>query len=75
MTTEQSSRSKFVSDHVLRDKNRNVLSSVMYSESVSDHLGSDSRSATPSLDESLLALAIQVVNLLHEMVIDKETFL
>ena len=78
MTAECSSRrklSEFVSDHVLRDKYGNVLSSVMDGESVSDHVGSDRRSAAPCFNESLLASAIHVENLLHKVVIDKETFL
>ena len=78
VTTERAGRSKFsefVTNHVLRNEDRNVLSTVVDGKSVSDHVGGDRRSTAPSLNEPLLATIVQVKDLLHKVVIDKKSFL
>lgn len=78
MAAEHSGRGKlseFVSDHVLRHENRHVLATVVDRKRVTDHIGKDRGSAAPSLDQPLLALLVQIEDLLHEMVVDKKSFL
>lgn len=65
---------QLVADHVLGNKYRDMLPTVVDSDCVADHIGRDCRPATPCFEEFLFTGGVHRVNLLHQMVIHKESF-
>lgn len=78
MTFERTSGgelTQLVPDHVFRNENRHMLESVMDRKRVTDHVGNDRGASAPSLDYPLFVLAVEIVDLLYQMVVDKISFL
>ena len=78
MPTERARRSElaqFVADHVFGDKHWNVFSAVMDGERVPYKVGRDRRAARPSFDQFPLPLRVEFDNLLHQVVVNEESFL
>src|SRR6266508_2056893 len=66
---------ELVPDHGLGDVDGHVLATVMDGDGVADHVG-DHRGATrPGLHHSLLALGVEVVDLLEKVIVDKGALL
>ena len=57
---------QLVTNHVLSDEYRDVLSPVVYRERMTDHRRKDSRGARPRANNRLLARGIEPVNLLDQ---------
>src|SRR5438552_15655810 len=66
---------QLVPDHRLGDVDRYVLSAVVDGDGVADHVGDDRGTARPGLDDALLVLAVQLVDLLQEMVVHERALL
>lgn len=66
---------QFVTDHVFGYKYWNVLSSIVDSESVSDHLGDDRGPSAPRFDEFLFVGCIHFLHLFHEVVVHEVALL
>ena len=66
---------ELVADHRLGDVHRHVLAPVVDGDGVADHLGDDRRAAAPGLDDLLLALLVELVHLLEEVVVDERALL
>lgn len=57
---------KLMADHVLSDKNRDMLPAVVHCNSVPYHQREDSRAAGPTLDDPFFALCIHIFYFLKE---------
>ena len=79
MALEGSARrefSQFMSNHILRDKDRDEPLPVVHGYRQSDHFGDDRRLARPSLyDLSLSPLRGQLIHSFQQFVFDKRPFL
>lgn len=73
-TTGRRKFTKFVSDHVFRDKHGKEILAVMHHESVSNKVGSDHGPACPGLDRTLGIRVVEFVNLEQKLLIDKRSF-
>ena len=73
--TGGSELTELVTDHVLSNENRNVLTTVMNGKGVPDKIGNDRRSAAPSFDQSLFVLCVQIIDLLDEVIVNEVTLL
>src|SRR5436305_13484578 len=58
---------QLVSHHRLRDEHRDVLATIVDGDGVSHHLRHDGRTAGPRPDDPLVAPAVHVLDLGHEM--------
>src|SRR5690606_1697917 len=66
---------ELVADHRLGDIHRHVLATVVHGDGVAHHVGEDRAAARPGLDDPLLALLVQLVDLLQQVVVDEGTLL
>ena len=58
---------QLMADHVLRDKDGDVLAPVMHGQRMADHLREDRRAARPGLDNALLIARIHIINALEQL--------
>src|SRR5512133_1957258 len=66
---------ELVADHRLADVDRDVLASVVHRDRVPDHLGDDRGPARPGLDDALVAAAVHLDDLDHQVVVDERPLL
>src|SRR4029450_11243925 len=66
---------ELVADHGLRDVHGHVLAPVVDRDRVPDHVGDDRRAPRPGADHPLVALAVQLVDLLQQVVVHEGTLL
>src|SRR5437588_1409519 len=66
---------ELVPDHRLGDEHRNVLAAVVHRDGVPDHLRHDRGTARPRSDHALVAAAVHLLDLLHEMAVDERPLL
>src|ERR1035437_2840739 len=66
---------ELVADHVLRDVDRDELLPVVDRQCVPDHVREDRRAAGPRLQHALVARAVELRDLLHEVPVDERAFL
>src|SRR3546814_7940424 len=66
---------ELVADHGLGDVHGHVLATVVDSDGVTHHVGDDRGPAGPRLDDLLLALLVERVDLLQEVVVDEGALL
>src|SRR4029450_6748807 len=64
---------QLVADHGLRDVHGHVLAPVVDRDRVPDHVGDDRRAPRPGTDHPLVALAVELVDLLQQMVVHEGT--
>ena len=62
-----------MTDHRLRDVDRNVLATVVNRQGVADHVGDDGGAAAPGLDDLLLTGLVQRIDLLQQMIVDERS--
>src|SRR5689334_11476660 len=62
---------ELVADHRLGDEHRDVLATVVHGDGVTEHRRNDHRPPRPGLDNSLGALLVLHVHLLHQVVVDE----
>ena len=77
MSFVRSSGNKFaqlVADHVLSDENGNVLSTVVYGDRVSNHVGDHCGSSRPSFDLAFVAAFVHFLDLFVEVFVYEESF-
>src|SRR5882724_13606825 len=60
---------QLVTHHRLGDVDRHVLAPVVHGNGVAHHVGDDRGAARPGLDHALLVPAVEVVDLLEQVVI------
>lgn len=65
---------QFVTDHVFRDKDGHVLATVVNGDRVADHVGGDSGTSGPSLDQLFVARIVHRGDFFHQVVVNKITF-
>jgi hypothetical protein len=65
---------ELVTDHVFINQHRNMLAAVVYCDCQTNHLGADHRTARPCLDWPAIVACNSSFHLLHQVVIDKWTF-
>lgn len=70
----RSELAQLVTNHVLSDKYRDVLSTVVNGDRVSDHVRVNGGPARPGLDDLLLTSLIQLLNFFHQVVVDEIAF-
>src|SRR3954466_1772582 len=66
---------ELVTDHRLGDVYGDVLAPVVHRDRVPDHVGNDRGATAPRLDDLLLALGVQLVDLLEQVVVDERALL
>src|SRR5688572_9997737 len=66
---------QLVADHGLGDVDRHVLAAVVHRDGVPDHLGDDRGATGPGSDDPLLVAAVELVDLVGEMVVDEGALL
>src|SRR5581483_8112249 len=66
---------ELVTDHRLGHVHGHVLATVVDGDGVADHVGDDRGAAAPRLDDLLLAPAVEVVDLLQQVVVDERPLL
>src|SRR6266542_477625 len=64
---------ELVADHRLGDVHGHVLAPIVDRDRVPDHVGDDRGAPRPGLDDPLVAPAVQLVDLLQQVVIHKRT--
>src|SRR5438093_4589237 len=66
---------QLVPHHRLGYEDRNVLAAVVDGDGVPQHLGNDRRPARPRLDDPLVAAAVHLDHLDHQVLVDERSFL
>lgn len=66
--------SQFVTHHLVGDKDRDMLSTVVNGDRVANHLGKDGGGPRPSLDDFFFTAGIHSFHLSHEVVSDEWPF-
>src|SRR4029079_3639352 len=67
--------SELVTDHGFGDVDGNVLAPVVDGNGVAGHVGDDGGAAGPRLDDALLVPAVEVVDLLQQVLVDERPLL
>src|SRR5437588_11010053 len=66
---------ELVPDHRLGDEHRHVLAAVVHGDGVPDHLRHDRGTARPRADHTLVAAAVHLLDLLHQVAVDERPLL
>ena len=66
--------SKFMSDHILSDENRDERTSVVDIESMTNEVGSHCGTARPGFDRLLGVVLVEFIDLFEEFPLDERTF-
>src|SRR5438034_4343038 len=66
---------QLVTNHGFGDEHRDVLAAVVDRDRVPDHLGDDRGAPRPRPDDPLVAAAVHLLDLLHQVVVDERTLL
>ena len=64
-----------MADHGFGDVDGDVLAPVVDGDGVADHVGDDRGAPRPRLDDALVVAAVELVELLQQVVVDERTLL